>query len=211
VNTDIKICGIKTPEALSAAYEGGARYVGFVFYPSSVRYLQPAQARELALRVPTGVKTVGLFVNASDHDLQQILGTVPLDILQLHGDETPQRVGEIRTRFEMPVMKAIPVANVYDIAAAKSYEDSADWLLFDTKAPAGEYGGTGQSFDWSLLAGQSFKKPWMLSGGLSAENVHQALKTLKPAAVDVSSGVESARGIKDADKIKAFIAAVKAV
>jgi phosphoribosylanthranilate isomerase len=209
--TQVKICGIKTPEALEAAYGAGARFVGLVFYPTSSRFIHPDQAWELVRQIPTGVRSVGLFVNPTDRDLETILGRVPLDMVQLHGDETPKRVEEVRLSTEMPVIKAMPVSGMQDIEKAREYEDVADWLLFDAKAPAGQYGGTGESFDWNLLKDRSFTKPWMLSGGLNAENVASALKILAPAAVDVSSGVESVRGVKDPLKIKAFIEAVKAV
>ncbi len=205
----VKICGIRTPEALSAACDAGASFVGFVFYPNSSRYIDPAAARDLIKLVPEGVKSVGLFVNPTDRDLETILGQVPLDMLQLHGDETPERLEQICVSSELPVIKALPVFNKDDIEKAGHYEDIADWLLFDAKAAPGQYGGTGKSFDWALLQGQKFKKPWMLSGGLDAGNVAEALRILSPNAVDVSSGVESTTGIKDLLKIKAFIEAVK--
>ena len=207
--TLIKICGIRTPEALSAACDVGADFVGFVFYPNSSRYIHPAAARDLVKLVPASVKSVGLFVNPTDRDLETILGQVPLDMVQLHGDETPRRVAEIRVSSELPVIKALPVFNKDDIEKAGHYEDIADWLLFDAKAAPGQYGGTGKTFDWTLLKGHRFKKPWMLSGGLDAGNVAEALRILSPNAVDVSSGVESTPGIKDPLKIKAFIEAVK--
>ena len=203
--TFVKICGIKTPEILQVACEAGARFVGFVFYTSSSRYIHPDQAWELARQIPTGVRSVGLFVNPTDRDLEVTLGRVPLDMLQLHGDETPERVEDIRNRYEMPVIKALPVGSAQDIDAAKAYEDVADWLLFDTKAPVGDYGGTGHSFDWTLLQQKQFKKPWMLSGGLNSDNVGQALSLLSPAAVDISSGVERVRGEKDPVLVKGFI------
>lgn len=209
--TATKICGIKTPEALNAAMDAGARFIGFVFYTNSVRYIAPDQAAQLSRLMPTGVRSVGLFVNPSDRELEQVLGRVPLDMIQLHGDETPERTAEVRVRFEMPVIKALPVRDAADIEVAYAFQDVADWLLFDAKAPSGEYGGTGISFDWRLLDGRRFTKPWMLSGGLTADTVGQALAILKPDAVDVSSGVEAERGVKDAAKIRAFIDAVNAV
>lgn len=209
--TATKICGIKTPEALNATIDAGARFIGFVFYTNSVRYIAPDQAAQLSRLMPTGVRSVGLFVNPSDRELEQVLGRVPLDMIQLHGDETPERTAEVRVRFEMPVIKALPVRDVADIEVAYAFQDVADWLLFDAKAPSGEYGGTGTSFDWRLLDGRRFTKPWMLSGGLTADTVGQALAILKPDAVDVSSGVEAERGMKDAAKIRAFIDAVNAV
>jgi len=210
MRTQVKICGIREPRAQQAAVEGGARFIGFVFYPASPRYVSRDTAKELALMLPTGVKAVGLFVDSTDEELAHILGHVQLDMIQLHGKETPERVAEIKARFAMPVIKAISVSQAQDLKNAARYGAVVDWLLFDTKAPAGSLpGGTGQSFDWSLLQGQSFDKPWMLSGGLNVENVQEALHRLSPAAVDVSSGVERVRGVKDPDKIKAFLGAVK--
>lgn len=207
----VKICGIKTPEALTAAIEAGARYIGFVFYPPSPRNIERDTAKELALMMPTGVRSVGLFVDPDDALLVSVLGHVPLDMIQLHGRETAARVEEIKQKFSMPIIKAMSVSCVADVEYAKDYE-AADWLLFDAKSsdPAMP-GGMGHAFDWSILQGMSFVKPWMLSGGLTAENVADALCILKPDAVDVSSGVESARGIKDNLKIRAFIHAVNAL
>lgn len=207
--THVKICGIKNPEMLHAAADAGARFIGFVFYPPSPRYVEIDIARELALMLPTGVRGVGLFVNPSDAELDAILGKVQLDMIQLHGDESPQRVQEIKDRYAMPIIKAFPVNRAEDIDATSAYS-AADWFLFDAKPQQNDvYGGTGQSFDWGLLRGKSFDKPWMLSGGLTPENVEEALEILSPTAVDVSSGVESSRGTKDADKIRAFITAAK--
>lgn len=182
--------------------------MGFVFYSSSPRNVVPDIAASLAREVPTGVRSVGLFVDPDNALLDQVLGAVPLDMVQLHGNEPPARVAEIRARTAMPVMKAIRVAGINDLALVPAYGETADWLLFDTKID-GEQGGTGRAFDWSILKGRTFKKPWMLGGGLHAGNVGEALKLLRPDAVDVSSGVESARGVKDAAKIKAFIEAVR--
>ena len=208
-----KICGIKTPEALQVAVQNGARFVGFVFFPPSPRHVAIDTAKALALTLPTGVRSVGLFVDPTDAQLDAVTGRVQLDMIQLHGAETPQRVAEIKGKYALPIIKAIPVNDAEDITAARDYEDHVDWLLFDAKPPAGSDvpGGTGQSFDWALLKGLEFSKPWMLSGGLSADNVSDALSVLFPDAVDVSSGVESSRGEKDIEKISAFLAAVKAV
>lgn len=210
MNTAVKICGIKEPESLKSAVEAGARYIGFVFYPPSPRYVARETAKELALMLPTGVKAVGLFVDPSDEELEQVLGHVQMDMIQLHGSETRERVAAIKAHFAMPVMKAVAVSCAKDIENAAQYEAVADWVLFDAKAAEGNLpGGTGKSFDWSLLQGKAFHTPWMLSGGLTAENVVEALSMLHPAAVDVSSGVESARGVKDPAKIRAFLDAVK--
>ena len=167
-------------------------------------------AFHLARAVPTGVRSVGLFVDPSDELLEQTLGGIGLDMIQLHGNEPPGRVAEIKSRHNIDVMKAIRVASKDDLRELEGFEAAADWLLFDSRPPKADLpGGTGHSFDWTILADQSFKKPWMLGGGLNIDNVGEALSILKPDAVDVSSGVESARGIKDPDKIKAFIQTVK--
>ena len=209
MSVQVKICGIKTPDALNAAVETGARFIGFVFYPPSPRHVEIDTAKELAIMLPTGVKGVGLFVNPTDEELEAALGKVQLDMVQLHGNESPERVVEIKEKYNMPVIKAFPIRDEQDIEMANSYE-AADWLLFDAKPNESDLpGGTGKTFDWSLLRGKEFSKPWMLSGGLTAENVGGALGTLSPDAVDVSSGVEAVRGEKDSDKIRAFIEAVK--
>lgn len=208
--TEVKICGLSTPETLTTAVESGARFVGFVFYPPSPRHVAFDTAFHLARAVPTGVRSIGLFVNPEDEELERIATGIQLDMIQLHGDETPERVAEIKARFAMPVIKAIRVATKYDLEGIEEFEDAADWLLFDAKPANAELpGGTGQSFDWNILKGKSFKKRWMLSGGLDTDNVKEALSILKPNAVDISSGVESAPGIKDAEKIKSFIKAVR--
>lgn len=206
-----KICGIRTPDALQAAVEGGARFVGFVFYSPSPRAISLDMAKELALTLPTGVRSVALFVDPSDEALEAVLGHVPIDMIQLHGDETPTRVAQIREKYTLPVIKAFPVRTEDDIEKVGDYA-AADWFLFDAKSVDPNFhGGTGQSFDWNLLKGKIFSKPWMLSGGLTPENVRDALGVLSPDAVDVSSGVERARGVKDAGKIRAFLAAVNGV
>ncbi len=201
-----KICGIKTPETIRVACEAGARYLGFVFYPPSPRYIEPDIAKELVYAVPTGVRSVGLFVDPSDAQLEHVLGRVQLDMIQLHGAETVQRCGEIKARYNMPIIKAFGVGNAQDLEVAEDYRDVADIYLFDNVK-----GGSGECFDWALLEGRRFSKSWMLSGGLTADNVTDALSILSPGAVDVSSGVEVVRGEKDSDKIRAFLAAVKAL
>lgn len=205
--TKIKICGIKEPETLNAACTSGADFIGFVFYPTSPRNISKEIAWTLAQQVPTGVRSVGLFVNPTDAELDDITNTVPLDMIQLHGNESPQRVTDIKLRTNMPVIKAIGIANEDDIETAKSYEHIVDWLLFDYKSP--EHGGTGKSFDWSLLKEHDFEKPVMLSGGLTVDNVAEAIKAVQLDAIDVSSGVESKRGVKDAEKIKRFVKAAQ--
>ncbi len=208
--TDVKICGLSTPETLQTAIESGARFVGFVFYPPSPRHVSVDIAANLARSLPTGVRSVGLFVDPDDETLVKVTGSVPLDMIQLHGDETPERVSAIKALTHLPVMKAIRVASAADLEGVEEFENVADWLLFDTKLENADLpGGTGHSFDWNILAGREFKKPWMLAGGVTAENVTEALSILSPNAVDVSSGVESSRGVKDSEKIRTFIQAVK--
>lgn len=202
--TLVKICGLKTPGAMTAALEGGADFVGLVFHPASPRYVEIEVAAYLSSYVPDSVKVVGLFVDPDDESLKDILANVRLDMLQLHGSESPQRVADIRSGFGKPVIKALSIASPEDILVIPAYEAAADWLLLDSKS-----GGSGKSFDWSLLDGQIFTKPWMLAGGLTASIVKGAINRLKPTAVDVSSGVESSRGVKDAEKIRAFIKAAK--
>lgn len=207
--TDVKICGLSDPENLQTAIEAGARFVGFVFYPPSPRNVSFDTAWNLARAVPTGVRSVGLFVDPEDEQLERIVTGIQLDMIQLHGDESPGRINEIKERYSMQVMKAIKIRDESDLEGIEGYEAAADWLLFDARPEGATLpGGTGQSFDWNILAGREFKKPWMLSGGLTADNVEQALQILNPDALDISSGVESAPGQKDPAKIKAFINAV---
>ena len=208
--TSVKICGLSTPETLACAVQSGARFVGFVFYPPSPRNASFDTAWNLARAVPTGVRSVGLFVNPTDEQLERTLTGIQLDMVQLHGDETPGRINEIKERFAMPIIKAIRVASKEDLNDIEGYEAAADWLLFDAKpSNAGLPGGTGESFDWNILKDREFKKPWMLAGGLDSNTVKDALDILKPDALDISSGVESAPGIKDVQKIENFIKAAK--
>lgn len=207
-----KICGINSAAAMAAAVDGGAAFVGLVFYPPSPRHVSPDEAADLAAAVPPAVTKVGLFVDADDETLAGTLERVPLDLLQLHGSEGPERVAEIKARFGLPVMKAVQVSGESDLAVADGYLEGADRLLFDAK-PAADMagalpGGNALSFDWRLLAGRDWALPWMLSGGLDAGNVAEAVATSGAAAVDVSSGVEDRRGRKDPVLIAAFLAAV---
>lgn len=204
----VKICGITDEKALDAAAEGGADFIGLVFYPPSPRALTAEDAARLAARISKNMKAVGLFVDPDDAALEEIMSRVPLGMIQLHGDETPDRVAAIRDKTGLPVIKALRVAVPADAAVAAGYEDAADWLLFDAKSRSAP-GGTGRSFDWALLRDFRSRKPWMLAGGLSAGNIAGALKTLKPDAVDVSSGVEDEPGVKNPLKIKEFIRMVK--
>jgi phosphoribosylanthranilate isomerase len=206
-----KICGITTPEAMDAARDHGAAFVGFVFYPRSPRHVSPQQAAALADR-RGGAQAVAVTVDLDDAALAQILDTAPIDLVQLHGAETPARVAEVRARFGRPVMKSVAVAGPDDLARAESYAGVADRLLFDAKpprqAPDALPGGNALAFDWQLLAGRSWPVPWMLSGGLNAGNVGEALRVSGARAVDVSSGVESAPGRKDPAKIAELLDAV---
>lgn len=210
--TEVKICGLSTPETVDAAVTAGARFLGFVFYPSSPRYIEPARAAELTGSVPEEVRTVGLFVDPTDEEVENALHETPLDMLQLHGSETPQRLRELRHRFSLPLIKAIRVGAEEDLDSVHDYLPHCDWLLFDAKPEGAKMpGGTGQVFDWTLMQNRSIEKPWMISGGLNAENVKEALSLLHPRAVDVSSGVESTPGVKDVQKIKDFINTVKTI
>jgi phosphoribosylanthranilate isomerase len=210
-----KICGLSTAEALHAAIRGGARFVGFMFYPASRRNVTPELAAALAGLVPEGVTRVGVFVDPTEAELSGVLGRVPLDLLQLHGSETPRHVADVKARFGKPVMKVIPIAGSEDPEKAAPYLEVADWLLFDAKPPRGDPkalpGGNGLAFDWQLLGGRRWSRPWMLSGGLTVKNVAEAVETTHARAVDVSSGVEIKPGLKDLDKIEEFLAEVRAL
>jgi phosphoribosylanthranilate isomerase len=203
-----KICGLSSEAGIEAAVAGGAAYIGFVFYPPSPRAITPARAAELCALVPSGVQRVALFVDADDAAIAAVLDAALIDILQFHGAETPQRVGEAKRRFGRKVMKAISVAGPDDVETAALYEDAVDLLLFDAKPPrrvGALPGGNGLAFDWQLIAGRQWKLPWMLSGGLTADLLPEAVRISGAAAVDVSSGVETAPGQKDPDKIRAFL------
>lgn len=205
----VKICGLKTRESLAAAIDGGAGYLGFVFFPKSPRNIAPADAAALALEVPPGVAKVALTVNADDALLDALTASVPLDMLQLHGAESPARVAEVRARYGLPVMKALGVATAEDLPRIADYEAVADQLLVDAKAPkdAALPGGNGLPFDWQLIAGRRWNRPWMLAGGLTPANVAEAMQLTGARQVDVSSGVESAPGVKDPARITAFLRA----
>lgn len=208
----VKICGLTSQESVAAAVAAGARYVGFVFFPRSPRHLQLASAAELAASVPEGVCKVALTVNAEDEELDRLVDTVPLDMLQLHGGESPDRVAEVRARFGLPVMKAVGVADETDLPELADYLRAADQVLVDAKPPrnADLPGGNGLAFDWRLIAGRRWPVPWMLAGGLTPGNVAEAIAMTGARQVDVSSGVENAPGVKDAGLIRAFIAATRA-
>lgn len=207
----VKICGLTDPAHMRAAVDAGARYVGFVFFPKSPRHVSLAQARALALAVPEGVAKVALTVDGDDDMLARLVEQVPLDMLQLHGHETPARVAALRVRFGLPVMKAVGVAGPDDLAALDMYGRVADQLLVDAKPTqdATLPGGNGLSFDWNLIAGRRWACPWMLAGGLHAGNVAQAIALTGARQVDVSSGVESRPGVKDAARMAAFTRAAQ--
>ena len=209
MSVSVKICGITTPDAMTAAIEGGADMVGLVFHESSPRHLDIEVAAYLANYVPAHVKIVGLFVDPHDRRLFETLSAVRLDMIQLHGAESPARVREIREKFGQPVMKAIAVSGSEDLKIAADYQTAADWLALDARGTPDMPGGNGATFDWSLLKDFKPSKPWMLAGGLTPDNVAQAIRLTRPGAVDVSSGVEASRGVKDVEKIRAFLAAAR--
>lgn len=203
----VKICGLSTPDAIAAAVDAGAAYVGFVFFPKSPRSVSLSDAARLAVDVPPGVAKVALVVDPDDDFLDRLTAQVPLDILQLHGSESVERVAEIKGRTGLPVMKVVGIADAKDLPQLDAYAQVADQLLVDTKPPRGadRPGGNAQSFDWSLIAGRRWPVPWMLAGGLTQANVAQAIAMTGARQIDVSSGVESAPGVKDPELIRAFI------
>ena len=204
----IKICGLKTPDALAASAEAGATHAGFNFFPRSPRYLTLDAARHLATGMPMSLIAVALLVDPSDDELRAAIDAIGADAVQLHGSETPERVAAVKALTGLEVIKALPVSSKADIAAARAY-DAADRFLFDARPPAeaGRPGGNGAVFDWSLLGGAPIARPWVLSGGLTPENVAGAIKATGAPGVDVSSGVESAPGVKDIARLSAFISA----
>jgi phosphoribosylanthranilate isomerase len=212
---DVKICGLSTAPTLQAAIDGGAAYVGFNFYPPSPRAVTPATAADLGALVPGGIVKTALFVDPTDDDLAAVLDVAAMDLLQLHGKETPARAAEIRRRFALPVMKAIKLCAPADLAEADSYIGAVDRFLFDAKPPASLAdalpGGNAVSFDWRILAGRRWPLPWMLAGGLTLENLAEAVTVTGADTVDLSSGVESAPGVKDPAKIRAFLTAAQAL
>ena len=208
----IKICGLRTPEALDAALDAGADMVGFVFFPPSPRHLGYEAAKLLGERVNGRAKKVALSVDATDAEIGQAVAALKPDLLQLHGRETPERLATVRSRFGLPVMKAIPVEQKSDLSPVRQYAQFADRILFDARASrdATRPGGLGKTFDWRLLENLAIGVPFMLSGGLDAQNVAEALAITRADGVDVSSGVERATGDKDPDKIREFVQAARA-
>jgi phosphoribosylanthranilate isomerase len=208
----VKICGLSTPETLETALEAGADMVGFVFFPPSPRHLSLETGGALGRQVKQRALKVALTVDADDATLGNIMDALSPDILQLHGQESVARLRDIKQRFGRPVMKAVPVATSADLAVLPGYAAIADRILFDARAPkdATRPGGLGAPFDWHLLENLDLKLPYMVSGGLHADNIAEALRLTGAGGVDVSSGVESAPGVKDPGMIKAFIRAARA-
>ncbi|MCB2087802.1 MAG: phosphoribosylanthranilate isomerase [Sphingomonadaceae bacterium] len=201
----IKICGISTPDALDAAIAGHAAHVGFVFYPPSLRNVAPSLAAQLATRAGDRISKVGLFVDPDDSLLAEAVAAGQLDAIQLHGKETPERAAQVKARHGLPVWKALSVASANDITRASAYREAADLILFDAKTPKGALpGGMGLSFDWALLSAYRGPLPWGLAGGLTPDNVTDAIAQTGAPLVDTSSGVESSPGIKDVERIAAF-------
>jgi phosphoribosylanthranilate isomerase len=210
MTVEAKICGLSTPETLDAAVRSGARFVGFVTYPKSPRHISTEIMRALGARVPKTVTRVGLFVDPDDALLDEKLATGALDLLQLHGAETPERVAAIKQRTGKAVMKVIKVGAPADVERGLAYAGMADRLMFDA-AEGTLPGGNAKVFDWSFLSGRTIPLPWMLAGGLNPGNVAEAVRVTGAPTVDVSSGVESSRGVKSVDLIRAFLDAVKAL
>ncbi|WP_282181587.1 phosphoribosylanthranilate isomerase [Aliiroseovarius marinus] len=207
MSISVKICGLKDPEQLAAAVEAGARYIGFNFFPKSPRSVTVEQAAALMLDVPMGVAKVALVVNMDDAGIEEIVNGTTTDMIQLHGSESPERVAEVKARFGLPVIKAIGIAGPDDVAQIEHYAGVADQLLIDAKAPKGADlpGGNGVPFDWRLVQRKYWPCPWMLAGGLTADNVAEAIRLTGAKQVDVSSGVESAPGVKDPGLMHAFV------
>jgi phosphoribosylanthranilate isomerase len=205
----VKICGLRTAADVLAVAQAGGAYIGLNFFPKSPRFVSLTLARELALIAPPGLAKVALVVDANDVTLDEIVESVPLDMLQLHGHETPERVAQVRARYGLPVMKVLGVADEGDLAGLQEHALAADQIMIDAKAPPGADlpGGNGLTFDWRLLVGRKWLRPWMLAGGLNAGNVADAARLTGARQVDVASGVESAPGVKDHAMIAAFVKA----
>lgn len=208
---EVKICGVNTPEAMAAAAAAGADFVGYVFFAASPRALTPAQSGAISAGLPGGPRRVGLFVDPADDLLADVLATTALDVIQLHGDETPARVAAIRAQFGVPVMKAIGIATEADLAQIAPYAEVADRLLLDAKPPPDAVlpGGNAAPFEWRLARLARIGRPWLLAGGLTVGNVAEAIAASGAPGVDVSSGVERVRGVKDAALIRDFVRAAK--
>jgi phosphoribosylanthranilate isomerase len=211
MSVQVKICRINSVESADAAVRAGADFAGLVFFPGSPRKLTREQGASLAERMRGRARLVALMVNAKDEEIGAVVKALRPDFLQFHGSESPERVGAVRSQFGVPVIKALAIAEAADLANAARYADAADMFLFDAKAPANAArpGGHGAAFDWKLLRGRSFSRPWLLAGGLKAENVARAIKSSDAPGVDVSSGVETAPGVKSAQMISDFVSAAR--
>jgi len=209
---EIKICGLKTEQAVTAALSGGASHIGFIFFPKSPRNVDVETAARLGRLASGRAKAVAVTVNADDQTLERIVDIVQPDVLQFHGSESPERLDDIKKRYGLPVMKAISVREAQDLLALSAYREVADRFLLDAKPPVGAQlpGGNGIPFDWSLLASLDGEVDYMLSGGLNAANIAEALAIARPRGIDISSGVERAPGEKDPDLIRAFFSSVRA-
>lgn len=203
----VKICGLKTPKTIEAAVEGGAAWIGFVFFRPSPRYVTPQEAAKLARLVPNHVDRVGLFVNASDSYIEEVMDKADLELLQFHGDETPARVAQAFEKFQVPIMKAVGIRTAGDLDRVAMWEGVAQKILLDAKPPKDSTipGGNAVAFDWSLLAGREWPEHWMLAGGLKAGNLADAVATTGATSIDVSSGVERKRGEKDPAMIRKLL------
>ena len=213
MTAEVKICGLDRPETVDGAVNAGAEMLGFVFYPPSPRNLTASAASRLTNRVPAGVKRVGLFVDPTDEMITTVLNQNVLDLIQLHGNEHPERVAEIKDITRLKVIKVLKVTDIWDLKYVSLYQGVAEWLMFDALAPKDMKralpGGNALSFDWNILARANVPTPWILAGGLNLENVKEAMSTSGAKVVDVSSGVEKQPGVKCVEKIQSFIQAVK--
>ena len=209
MTVEVKICGLDRAESVDAAVNAGAKFLGFVFYPPSPRNLTPDQASGLTIRVPANVKSVGLFVNPTDRMISDTLNVNELDLIQLHGEETPERLIEIKKITNLELIKVIKISNIRDLNSIYEYESMSDWIMFDASAPedleGALPGGNALSFDWEILKDAQINRPWMLAGGLNAKNVINAIKISGARVVDVSSGVEKKPGVKSTQMIESFI------
>ena len=213
MTVEVKICGLDRPETVDGAVNAGAEMLGFVFYPPSPRNLTASAASRLTNRVPASVKRVGLFVDPTDEMITTVLNQNVLDLIQLHGNEPPERVAEIKDITSLKVIKVLKVTDIRDLKYVSKNQGVAEWLMFDALAPKDMKGalpgGNALSFDWNILARANIQTPWILAGGLNLENVKEAMSTSGAKVVDVSSGVEKQPGVKCVEKIKSFIRAVK--
>ena len=212
-NLSVKICGLTTKEAVSFSIDAGADMLGFVFFDASPRSITLKKAKVLMQEIPSIIQKVALTVNATDTFLDQLIKNLPVDILQLHGSEKPARISQIKEKFKIPIIKAVPISNSSDLISARHYENIADYLMFDSKPPqnSSRPGGNAKIFDWNILSNVKLSIPWILAGGLNEANVRKAIKISGARAVDVSSGVENAPGIKDQEKIDTFVKTVRSM